>query len=309
MSALATSSNRRVEVRRTHLFLAEGTDNHELARLCRTQALYRVRHGAFSPKPPADAAAAHHQMLAGTWPLLGTNAVLSHGTAALLHGLPVWDGMLSTVSATRQEGGHGRRTQWLRVHQSPLSNGERVAIDDYRVTSLERTAIDVARTLSFDHAVAVLDAALRLGAEPALLDEIAAAASGRKGARVAREALAFADARSESVGESISRARMLQVGLPAPELQVEVFTPSGLWVARGDFGWRRERVIGEFDGKVKYIGSPEQAADAVMREKAREQAIRDAGWWVVRWSWKDLADPTAFRRRIEAAFRAAENLR
>jgi hypothetical protein len=183
-----------------------------------------------------------------------------------------------------------------------------VTIGDYRVTSIERTAIDVARTLSFDRAVAIIDAALRLGASPSLLDEIATAAAGCKGARVAREALAFADRRSESVGESISRARMLEVGLPAPELQVEVYLPSGLWVARGDFGWRGKRVIGEFDGKVKYVGTPEEVADAVMREKVREQAIRDAGWWVVRWTWKDLADPRSFRQRIEAAFRAAENL-
>ena len=108
--------------------------------------------------------------------------------------------------------------------------------------------------------------------------------------------------------ESISRARFLEVGLPAPELQVEVYMKSGLWVARGDFGWREKRVIGEFDGKVKYVGTPDEVADAVMREKAREQAIRDAGWWVVRWTWKDLGDPKALRQRIEAAFRAAENL-
>jgi hypothetical protein len=216
--------------------------------------------------------------------------------------------MLATVSVTRDVGGHGRRTRWLRVHQCPLGTAERATIGDYRVTSIERTAIDVARTVSFERAVAILDAALRLGAEPSLLDEIATAAAGRKGARVAREALTFADGRSESVGESISRVRILQVGLPSPELQVEVFTPSGIWVARGDFGWRGKRVIGEFDGKVKYVGTPEEVANAVMREKAREQAIRDAGWWVVRWSWKDLANPTSFRRRIEAAFRAAESL-
>ena len=251
---------------------------------------------------------AHRQLVAGTWPLLGENSFLSHGTAALLHGLPVWDGMLTTVSATREVGGHGRRARWLVVRQSPLAAAERVTIGDYRVTSLERTAIDLARMVDFDKAVAILDAALRLGAEPALLAEIAAAAAGRKGAFVAREALAFADRRAESVGESVSRARMLQVGLPVPELQVEVFTPFGVWVARGDFGWRDKRVIGEFDGKVKYTGPPAEVADAVMREKAREQAIRDAGWWVVRWTWKDLASPSAFRQRIEAAFRAAELL-
>lgn len=216
--------------------------------------------------------------------------------------------MLSRVSVTRDDGGHGRHTTWLETHHSPLSTAERTTIDGYRITCIERTAVDLARSVPFDQAVAILDAALRLGADAALLGEIVAACAGWKGARVAREALAFADRRAESVGESISRARMLQVGLPAPELQVQVFTQSGIWVARGDFGWRKQGVIGEFDGQVKYMGTEAQVARTVMREKAREQAIRDAGWWVVRWDWSDLADPGAFRSRIETGFRAAEAL-
>ena len=45
-----------------------------------------------------------------------------------------------------------------------------------------------------------------------------------------------------------------QAGLPTPELQVEVLDQHGRFVARGDFGYRRQRVIGEFDGKIKYTG-------------------------------------------------------
>lgn len=72
-------------------------------------------------------------------------------------------------------------------------------------------------------------------------------------------------------------------------------------MARVDFAWPRFRVVGEFDGAVKYTGSPEEVARVVMAEKHRQQAIEDAGWRVVRWTWRDLDDPERLRARIAAA--------
>ena len=60
-----------------------------------------------------------------------------------------------------------------------------------------------------------------------------------------------------------------------------------------------------FDGRVKYVGTPDQVAHTVMLEKAREARLRELGWIVVRWSWADLADLAGFRRRIEAAIAQA----
>ena len=271
----------------------------------RQGALLRVRRGAYSDKSEAEARAAHRQLIEGTWPLLGANAVLSHGSAAALHGLPLWGSLLRTVSVTRPSGGHGAKRPYLHVWHAPLAAAEVTTKDGFRLTSLERTALDAARLLRFDQAVAVLDAALHLKADPGLLERMLRDAAGRKGVRTARAALAFADKRAESVGESISRVRMADVGLPAPDLQFEVFDHLGLWVARTDFCWRDRRVVGEFDGLVKYIGTKRDVADAVMAEKRREQAIRDAGWWVVRWGWQDLDDRAAFRRRILQAFASA----
>lgn len=65
-----------------------------------------------------------------------------------------------------------------------------------------------------------------------------------KGVRHLRRTFAIADGRSESVGESLSRAMMIAVGLPLPDLQVTILDDGGRFVARGDFGWD-DKVIGE----------------------------------------------------------------
>lgn len=267
-----------------------------------------MRHGAWSDHVERDDVERHRQVVAGTWPLLGDHAVLSHGSAAVLHGLPVWPSLLERVSLTRPDGGHGTRTRQLHVRLAPLLPAEVVELDGYRVTCLERTAVDVARMLDFERAVAVLDAALHAGADPALVRDIALAAANRRGARVARRALDFADRRSESVGESISRVRMAQVGLPVPVLQLEV-VDAGVWIARVDFAWPEWGVVGEFDGKVKYSGGAEAAAAAIMLEKRRQQAIEDAGWIVVRWTWSDLQDLRTFRAHISSALARGARLR
>lgn len=291
------------------MLLATGLSEHAFAIARRRGALTQVRHGAYSDLLAEDLLQRHRQLVAGTWPLLEESAVLSHGSAAVLHGLPVWEGQLTRVSITRSGGGHGVRGRQLHVRLGPLEPFEVAELEGYRVTVLERTACDLARQLSYDHAVAVLDAALHSGARSDLLAATTEAAKGRTGVDVLRQALEFADGRAESVGESISRVRLAQTGLPSPQLQYTVLDAVGRFVARADFGWESKRVLGEFDGRVKYLGTADEVADTVMREKRREDAIRDNHWWVVRWGWRDLEHPERLRRRVLAAFESAEALR
>jgi hypothetical protein len=82
---------------------------------------------------------------------------------------------------------------------------------------------------------------------------------------------------------------------------VNIFDEQGRWVARSDFGWLARGVLGEFDGRIKYRGTGEQVATAVMDEKRCEARLRDLGWVVVRWGMADLAE-TTLRHRIEVAF-------
>jgi very-short-patch-repair endonuclease len=58
------------------------------------------------------------------------------------------------------------------------------------------------------------------------------------------------------------------------------------------------RLALEYDGKVKY-----DQRDALYREKLREDALRSAGWTVIRFSARDLRDPHAIIMRIRATIR------
>jgi len=68
----------------------------------------------------------------------------------------------------------------------------------------------------FEQAVAAGDHALRLGLLAAALDKGLPLLEAWPGTRQARRAIAFLDARSESAGESVSRVRIHEAGLPAP---------------------------------------------------------------------------------------------
>jgi hypothetical protein len=125
------------------------------------------------------------------------------------------------------------------------------------------------------------------------------------GVRRARRVVGFLDGRSESAGESVSRVRMFEDGLPIPDLQREIFGPDGRLVARVDFLWDEQQTIGEFDGKIKYgrLVPPGQSIEKVIyEEKVREDALRDLGWHVVRWLWRDLYRHGVVRDRVLRAF-------
>ena len=89
------------------------------------------------------------------------------------------------------------------------------------------------------------------------------------------------------MGESLSRAVMIENHLPAPELQVEVFMEGGVLAGRVDFMWRELGVAGEFDGRGKYRGDT-GGRDVAMDERHRENHVElFGGVRVVRWGWRD----------------------
>ncbi|MFT4088376.1 MAG: type IV toxin-antitoxin system AbiEi family antitoxin domain-containing protein [Gordonia sp. (in: high G+C Gram-positive bacteria)] len=215
------------------------------------------------------------------------DAPLSHQSAAALHGLPLLKPDRSRVHTVTGGADGGSRRSGRHRHSGLLADDEVVVIDGVRVTSLRRTALDVARSGSFAQALTAIDGVLARGVDR---DDLAGALAGRAvaGRRLARAAVRYGDARSESVGESWSRAQMIAAGLPTPRLQVEYTVAGGR--CRCDFGWD-DVLVGEFDGLIKYQGvfRPNEPGHlAVVREKRREDAMRNAGLDVVRWIWADL---------------------
>lgn len=215
---------------------------------------------------------------------------LSHQSAAVVHGLEMLKPNLRRVHMTTGHPTGGYRTTTQHRHVGKLDGDEVVEVDGIRVTSLERTAVDVAcsSTMGFAGALAVFDSALRRGADRAVLARLLK--SRRRGASHARRALHHADANSENPGESWGRAQMIEAGLPIPRLQHEFCDDDGNVIARTDYDWAG-LLVGEFDGRVKYqkhLRPGESVSDAVIREKAREDALRRRNIMVVRWTWTDL---------------------
>lgn len=295
------------EIMTTRHLLAQGYSHQEMARLRRQGSLDRVRRGAYAA--PSETALSseqqHRRLVEATIQQLVTDVVVSHTSAAVVHGLPVWAATLAIVHVTRNRNHGGRKRHLLAVHAAPLRPGKITLVDGLAVTSLSRTVLDLARTLPFEQAVAAGDRALRIGLTRNDLQSALLTLHRWPGIGQARRVAAFLDGRSETAGESVSRVRMHEDLVPAPVPQTEIVDGQGRVVARVDFGWEEQRTVGEFDGKVKYgrLLKPGQSSEnVVFDEKCREDAVRDLGWQFVRWIWADLYRPYAIRDRLLRAF-------
>lgn len=149
-------------------------------------------------------------------------------------------------------------------------------------------------------AVVVADSALRLGkATKSELSRAADACRRWPGIDQARRTVAFADGRAESVLESCARVTFDVFGVEAPDLQV-TFRGEG-FVFRGDFYWDRHRTIAEADGMAKYQ-SPQRAREQIRRDRL----LRDAGYKVVHFTWREIFEtPAVVVARIRKSFAAA----
>ncbi len=280
--------------------------------------LLRVRTGVFVAASgcPTDPAGLH-RLRAHAEQVVHPEAVISHGSAALAHGLPYpgfgdwWD---HPVTVTRVAGARPRSAD--AVHRRAALPARQVTRDEqgYRLTSPARTAVDLAATLPLPEAVAVMDSAARVicaslvsrpnrqdyrnprlveATRASLADAAATVRCGRL-----RSIIALVEPARESVIESLSAGYFELAGLPRASFQEPVRTAVGVFFP--DFVWRERRLIGEADGAIKYF---DQAA--MVAEKEREQALRDAGWQIVRWLGKEImARPESVVRRVSRALDA-----
>lgn len=291
-----------------------GISDGELSRLTRAGELHRLRRGAYVDAVlPPSRTDRHRLLVRATLAGLRRPAVVSHQSAAVLHGLPLWGVPLDRVHITRRPRAWNDTSSTLVCHVAGLRDDELVDVDGVLVTDPVRTALDLARSLPHEVAVVALDAALH---QESLSHDVLRSRlfdiAGTPGSRSAARAIAAADGRSESVGESRSRVMLHRWKLPPSALQFEIRTKSGLHVARTDFAWEEHRLVGEFDGRVKYgrlLRPGQDPGDAVFEEKVREDAIRDEGWGVVRWVWSDLQRPDRLAARVRRGRERAAALR
>lgn len=285
-----------------------GLSDHDIRRRVRDDRLRRLHRGFF-----ADAQQYHH-LDPPARKLLGYRAFVRAATvppvfclasAALVHGLDMrrLPARVHTVSPAGQ-GTHNAYAHVVR-HQAALPEHDVVVVDGFRATSVERTLLDCARLLPFTDAVVLADQAGRFGVTRERLEQRLPEWAGRRGVCRARSVLHAMDARSESVGETLTRLMLAGSPLPAPELQWVIVGRTGTY--RADFAWPEHWLVLEFDGEIKYTVS---AADVIRNEQRREVEIQELGWTVIRVGWNDVVrNPAATLDRIEAALRRSSRSR
>ncbi len=257
--------------------LALGWTDPALRRAVRSGRLTRVRRGQFTtadPDPTVRAIAAAASC---------SGSVISHRSAALLHGLPLLGRAPDRADLTLSPPSTGDTANAL-VHRATLRDIDVVAKNDVPVTSVARSVADLARCSRTATAVTAIDAALH--AESVGSDEITdVLAFCRTWPRIgdARRALALSDGLAESALESLSRLVLARLGLPRPRLQVPIVNERGVVIKRADFYWDEAGVAGEADGRLKYTDR-----DVLTGEKELQEECEDLGLIVVRWGW-DLA--------------------
>jgi hypothetical protein len=173
------------------------------------------------------------------------------------------------------------------------------------VTSATRTAIDITTVADTERSLAVVNHLLH--EEYTTLEEVRGRYSSMERHPFTLHTdlvLRLADPRIESVGESRTFFLCWSQGLPVPEPQVIVPDHGRGEVFRLDFAWPERGVWLEFDGKEKYVKhlrEGETVADAVLREKRREDRVRElTGWRCIRITWADLFFPERTAARIRA---------
>jgi hypothetical protein len=288
------------------LLLASGVTDDELRHLRATDAVTAIRPGAYLPSTDDrlhDALARHEMLIHSTMKKVSPDSVVSHTSAAVLHGLALWQVPLGRVHTTKDRRSGGHVSTHVHAHVALLDEGDVVEMDGLLVTSIARTLADLARGLSFEQALVPIDWAMHR--HLVTRADLEAAVDRRHGAPRARRVVDFAAAGAMSPGETRSRLAIHRAGLPRPVLQHRF---PGM-TTEVDFWWPETRTIGEFDGFTKYgrLLVPGQVpADVVFAEKVREDRLRDVSAGFVRWTWDEL--PPAFApvaMRIRQAFARA----
>lgn len=226
----------------------------------------------------------------------GNEITLVRQSAALVHGFDTWRTPLTTQIARSLTSGRGLGRD-VSVHTASLVDDEIVVVSDVRATGVVPTVVSIARFGSVADGIVVLDRALRAGAPREALEEAASRCGRKPGARQARELVSLADDGAESPWESWTRIRALALGMPPPVSQLQIIAEGTVYYA--DLAWPEWRIVVEFDGYTKYREHHGVDDAAVLHaEKEREDAIRAAGWVVVRVTAKVLGQAGLFEARL-----------
>jgi hypothetical protein len=151
----------------------------------------------------------------------------------------------------------------------------------FPATSPLRTVADLAWRLPLFDAVAAVDMALHR--RLLTLDDLGSRAidqHGKKGVRRLRRVLDLAHPAAESAMETRLRLVLHFGGVPAPEVQTDLFGDRGEFIARADLYFPIRRLVVEFDGSTHKT--------SLVEDNRRQNRLIGAGYRILRFTSADL---------------------
>ena len=202
------------------------------------------------------------------WLWTGRRCVIAGRAAAALHGAQ-WVDPGTPIEVIAD---HTRRRVGVVVHEERIADDEITCIGELPVTTPTRTALDLARHLPRDRAVAHLDAlAAAVGVSAEDVIDLAVRYRGARGIRRARTALALMDAGAQSPKETWLRLLLIDAGLPKPRTQIRV--TDGFNEAFIDMGYDEPKVGLDYDGMQHASDRSRYVYDI-----GRNELIKRQGW-------------------------------
>jgi hypothetical protein len=232
--------------------------------------------------------------------LMPPEAAIGGRSAAAWFGAP-FSSLVDPVLVVVPRGCHWTGPRGVQVHRTDLRPDDVWTSDEgVRLTTVRRTAWDIATTDPVTTAVALIDGMLR-DARPnegelteAVLALEFATRRGQWGSRKAQFVLPLVDGRAMSPPESRVRVACHLAGLPHPVPQLEVYE-HGVFLGQVDLAWPEAKLVVEYEGAYHFDELQ------IARDDARYEALVAAGWRVIRLSSIDLRDLDAVVRRIQDA--------
>jgi predicted transcriptional regulator of viral defense system len=215
----------------------------------------------------------------------GPGAVLSHRSAAALWGLRR-DGR-STVDVTAPCR-RGRIPIGIDAHRhSSLHNRDRTTVKCIPCTSVARTLLDIAATVSPRQLHnAITEAEVLRAFDLVAVQDVISRSRRRRGVARLRRSVGAYDSRHERTRGELERRFLTLCArseLPPPEVNAPLVL-DGMPI-EADFLWRDARLIVEADSRRFH-----DTVSAFESDRRRDQHLLLAGWRVIRCTWRQVVD-------------------